>query len=196
MLPALRTYPLPRTVPLRSGVVVHRASLSLVSSPPSPPPGLLCLPGEQAQEGTQSFPGISDSPVPGSPGSSGIWGLSGAATWNLARPPSYGPPSQSPGLEEPSRKHPHAQQSISTQDVGYQRAFEGFPPSKTVFPFLETSSKLGPNDFPFTTTGYTAGAWGSGHLGSDGIFVTNYGCDPESVKSHKAPLFQSAGKFL
>ncbi|XP_030894884.1 ketohexokinase [Leptonychotes weddellii] len=157
------------------------------SSPPGPPPGFSCLPDEQAQVGTQFFPGISAPPLLGSPGSTGIWGPSGATTWNLARPLSYGLASQSPGQEEPSRKHPHAQQSISAHEVGYQCDFEGFPQSKIVYPFFETSSKPGPDYFPFTTTQYMAVVLESGRLGSDGSFVTNYWCDPESVKSHEAP---------
>ena len=44
----------------------------------------------------------------------------------------------------PSRKHLHAQQSVSAQKAGHLFDFAGFPQSKAITPFSETSSGWDP----------------------------------------------------
>lgn len=92
--------------------------------------------------GNPGLPSVSAPPVPGS--LPGQWRTLRRCYLELGQGPE-----EWPGLSEsqhkgPSRKHLHAQQSVSAQKVGRPCDFEGFPQSKAIVPFSETSSGWDP----------------------------------------------------
>lgn len=142
-LPFRGRLPPPRPmVPLLCGAVcLSSGPLPHARIPPSPAPGLYCASVGRPEWGPRPSWHLSPSCPRLSP-----W----AAENSQEVPPGTRPaPEKWHGLSEskpkgPSRKHLHAQQSVSAQKAGRPCDFEGFPQSKAIAPFSETSSGWDP----------------------------------------------------